>query len=68
MEVGAHIVTIVDKMTSEGLKDVFIPKGTKGIVCEMHKDYAFVEIWGDDAPEGVWGVYDFGFDEIAEED
>ncbi len=42
MEVGTHIITIVDKMTNEGLKDVFIPKGTKGTVCEVHEDYAFV--------------------------
>lgn len=27
---------------------------------------ALVEIWGDDAPPGVWGVYDFYFNEIKE--
>ena len=66
MEVGSIVITIVDKVTTEGLEEVHIPKGTAGRVCELYDNYALVEIWGDDAPPGVWGVYDYDFNEIKE--
>lgn len=53
-------------LPQDGLNKVMIPKGTSGTVCEVYDDFALVEIWGEHAPEGVWGVYDFYFNEIKE--
>jgi len=66
MEIGTKVITLVEKKTTEGLEDINIPKGTIGTICEIHSDYALVEIWGENAPKGIEGVYDFGFDEIKE--
>lgn len=66
MEIGAHVITLVDKITTEGLDEVTIPKGTTGKVCEIYNDYLLVEIWGKQIPEEIWGVYDFYFNEIKE--
>lgn len=45
-------------------EDVEIPVGTVGIICEVCEDHVEVEIWGDDAPEYVFGAYGYAFDEI----
>jgi len=66
MEIGTCVVTLTDKLATDGLNKVFIPKGTNGTVCEVYDDYALVEIWGEHAPKGVWGVYDFYLTEIKE--
>ncbi len=68
MKIGACIVTLVDKLATDGLDKVFIPKGTVGMVCEIYDDCALIEIWGEHAPKGVWGVYDFCLTEIKEID
>ncbi len=66
MEIGSCVVTLIDKMTTEGVEELLVPKGTKGTVCEIHGDWALIEIWGPDAPEGVSGVFAFGLSEIKE--
>ena len=68
MEIGAHIITLVDKITTEGLNEVAIPKGTIGKVCEIYDDYLLVEIWGKQIPEEIWGVYDFYLNEVKQID
>lgn len=66
MEIGTRIMTTVNKITNENLKEIVIPKGTVGTVCEIHPEYVLVEIWGDTAPKGIEGVFDFELEEIKE--
>ncbi len=66
MVMGTRVITLVDKLAQDGLNKVMIPKGTTGTVCEVYDDFVLVEIWGERAPKGVWGVYDFYFNEIKE--
>lgn len=66
MEIGTRIVTTVNKISNENLKEIVIPKGTIGTVCEIHPGYILVEIWGDKAPKGIEGVFDFELEEIKE--
>ena len=68
MEVGTVVVTLVGKPAYDEIEETetVIPEGTIGLVCEVYDGYAFVEIWGDGIPEGVWGVYDYNFNEIEE--
>lgn len=66
MEIGTRIITTTNKITNENLKEIVIPKGTVGTVCEIHPGYVLVEIWGETAPKGIEGVFDFELEEIKE--
>jgi len=66
MEIGYEVRTLYDKVVNEGLNKINIPKGTVGTVCEIHDKWVYVEIWGDNAPANVCGVYAFNFNEIEE--
>lgn len=66
MEIRRRIITIVDKITSEGLEEIKIPKGTMGTIWEINGSCVLVEIRGDSVPKGVEGVYDFELSEIKE--
>lgn len=66
MEIGTRIIATTNKITNENLKEIIIPKGTLGTVCEIHLGYVLVEIWGGTAPKGVEGVFDFELEEIKE--
>ncbi len=66
MEIGSKVITLVDKNEMEGLKSIYIPKGTMGLVCETHEEFAIIEIWGDDAPKGVSGVFFYSYNELEE--
>ena len=66
MEVGTRIITLVDKITTEGIEKIAIPKGTAGTICEIYPDYVLVEIWGESAPKDIEGVYDYETNEIKE--
>lgn len=46
MEIGTRVIALTDKLATDGLGKVFIPKGTGGTVCEIYDDCALVEIWG----------------------
>ncbi len=37
-----------------------------GLVCEMHEEFVIIEIWGDDAPKGVSGVFFYSYNELEE--
>ena len=65
IKVGQLVKTKVEQICfGTNGKDVVIPVGTKGIVCEVCPDHVEIEIWGDDAPEFVSGAYGYKFSEI----
>ncbi len=68
MEIGKRVVTTVDKLMTEGKEHFVIPKGSIGIICEIHPTFVFVELYGDFLPDDASGVYDFKLGEIEEID
>lgn len=68
IKIGTHVKTLIEKKFKEGDKEIVIPKGSEGLVAEVNnnsgKDWAWVEIWGDGAPEGAFGVYDYLLTEL----
>ncbi len=67
VKMGDLVKTRVDKLWNEGSEKVFIPQGTAGIVCDVpasEQDWVLVEIWGEGAPSGVSGVFEYRLDEL----
>ena len=65
--IGELVKTKVDKIFNEGdEEEIMIPKNTEGTICEIYDEYktVLVEIWGDNAPKDVNGVFLYSFDEI----
>ncbi len=68
MEIGKRVITILDKPMTEGKEHFVIPKGSVGIICEIHPTFVFVDLCGDFLPDDASSVYDLKLDEIKEID
>ena len=65
IKLGQLVRTKVEKVCfGTNRKEVIIPIGTEGVVCEVCSDHVEVEIWGDDAPEFVCGAYAYAIDDV----
>lgn len=64
MEIGCLVKTLVEKRTSDGERELLIPVGTMGVLCEIHDTWAFIEIETVAIPEGA-GVFGYNLDEFV---
>ena len=65
MTVGAAVKTTVEKKDIDGAKDILIPKGAIGTICELYEDWAFIQVWGDETSNGIEGVYPYALNEFV---
>ena len=64
-KIGVHVKTKVEQLCLgvDG-KETIIPVGTNGLVCEAYDDHVEVEIWGENSPKNVVGVFGYALDEV----